>query len=310
MTMQILKRKVLITGANGLLGQALVRIFLPDYEVLAVSREAGSCLPLDGFAYKTCDIADRAAVRDVVLDFVPNSVLNAAAFTNVDGSETEREACWQANVTGVDNLVYAAQKVGARLIHVSTDYVFDGKSGPYRETDTPNPLGFYARSKLAGENVLTGSRANYAIARTMVLYGNGHGIRPNFVSWMIGQLREHKQIRVVDDQWGNPTLAEELAAALRVLAESGHTGIYHISGSEIVDRYSFALAVADLFELDAHLLIPVKTADFKQPAPRPLKSGFIIDKAVQELGVRMSGVRGGLEKFKQDFLALEKQSRS
>lgn len=306
MNMQLLRKKVLITGANGLLGQALVQTYIPEYEVLALDFGTSSKLPFDGFRFTEGDIADRDSLRDLVRDFLPNYIINAAAYTDVDGSETQKESCWRANVTGVENLIYAAKKVGARLLHVSTDYVFDGKSGPYREDDRPNPLGFYARSKLASENVLLASKANFAIARTMVLYGTGYGIRPSFVVWVIQQLRGGKPIRVVDDQLGNPTLASELAAAMRVLAESGRTGIYHLSGSEIIDRFSFARLIAGMFGLDEKLVSPVKTAEFKQPAPRPLKSGFIIAKAEEELGVRMSDVRTGLEKFKTEFLAMEK----
>jgi dTDP-4-dehydrorhamnose reductase len=307
MAMRLLRKKVLITGANGLLGQALVKTFLSDYDVLAVARESASKLPFDGFLYRAGDLADRAGLRDCVSEFVPNYIVNAAAYTNVDGSESDREACWRANVTGVENLAYAARKVNARLIHVSTDYVFDGRHGPYKEDDTPNPLGFYARSKLAGENVLMTSKAHFAIARTMVLYGAGYGIRTNFVTWAISQLRRDKPIRVVDDQFGNPTLASELAAALRTLAESGKTGVFHLSGSEVIDRYSFAQRIAETFGLDKTLISPVHTADFKQPAPRPLKSGFIVEKAERELGVRMSNVAGGLEKFKNEYLALEQR---
>lgn len=306
MTMQLLRKKVLITGANGLLGQALVQSFMPDYDVLALDFGTGAKLPFDGFRFVEGDIADRSGLRAVVQDFVPNYIINAAAYTDVDGSETNRETCWRANVTGVENLAYAAQKVGARLLHVSTDYVFDGRTGPYREEDRPNPLGFYARSKLASENVLLASKVNFAIARTMVLYGTGYGIRPSFVTWAVQELRAGKPIRVVDDQYGNPTLASELAGAMRVLAESGHSGIYHLSGSEIIDRFSFAGLIAGMFGLDEELITPVKTAEFKQPAPRPLKSGFIIEKAEKELGVRMSDVRTGLEKFKAEFLAMEK----
>lgn len=307
MAMRLLRKKVLITGANGLLGQALVKTFLADYDVLALARDSASKLPFDGFLYKAGDLADRAGLRDCVTEFVPNYIVNAAAYTNVDGSETEREACWRANVTGVENLVYAAQKVDARLIHVSTDYVFDGKHGPYKEDDTPNPLGFYARSKLAGENALITSKANFAIARTMVLYGTGYGIRANFVTWAIGQLRQGKPIRVVDDQFGNPTLASELAGALRTLAESGKSGVFHLSGSEVIERCSFARRIAETFGLDEALISPVNTAEFKQPAPRPLKSGFIVEKAGKELGVHMSNVMGGLEKFRSEFLELEKE---
>jgi dTDP-4-dehydrorhamnose reductase len=306
--MQILRKRVLIAGANGLLGQKLIKVFQDDYEVLALGRQAQPRLPEGNFQYHQGDITDRRGLRDLVQNFVPNFVINAAAFTDVDDGETKRELCWQINVTGVENLAYAAQKIQARLIHVSTDYVFDGAAGPYREDDRPNPLGFYARSKLAGENVLLNSSANYAIARTMILYGTGYKIRLNFVTWLINQLRNGQPAQIVDDQFGNPTLAGELARALRALAESGRDGIYHLSGSETIDRYHFAVKIAEVFNLDPQLIQPIKTSDLKQAAPRPLRSGFDISKAVRELKVNMSDVFNGLQKFKAEFVAMHPSS--
>ncbi len=301
--MRLLRKRVLITGANGLLGQQLIKAFRDQYDVHALGLQAEPRLPDENFHYHQGDITERQKLRALVQELVPKFIVNAAAFTDVDGSETQREACWRVNVTGVENLVYAAQKVDSRLIHVGTDYVFDGKNGPYREEDRPNPLGFYARSKLAGENALINSKANYAIARTMVLYGAGDEIRPNFVTWLIQQLRNGKTVRIVDDQFGNPTLASELARALRVLAESdaAKQDIYHISGSEVIDRYHFAVKIAEVFDLDAGLIQPIKTGDLKQASPRPLRSGFDISKAVRELGITMSDVVGGLNKFKAEL---------
>jgi dTDP-4-dehydrorhamnose reductase len=302
--MHLLRKKVLIAGANGLLGQQLIKVFRDDYEVHALGLQPEPRLPDGNFQYHHGDITGRQQLRDFVQALVPNFIMNAAAFTDVDGSETQRELCWKVNVTGVENLVYAAQKVHARLVHVSTDYVFDGKNGPYHEDDRPNPLGFYARSKLAGENVLINSEANCAIARTMVLYGAGYEIRPNFVTWLIEQLRNGKSVRIVDDQFGNPTLASELARALRTLAESGRNGIYHLSGSEVIDRYHFAVKIAEVFGLEASLIQPIKTSDLKQASPRPLRSGFDISKAVTELGINMSDVIGSLQKFKVELATM------
>jgi dTDP-4-dehydrorhamnose reductase len=299
--MQILRKRVLVAGANGLLGQQLVKIFRDDYEVHALGLQPQPRLRDGNFQYHQGDITARPFLRALVQEIVPNFILNAAAFTDVDGSETQREASWRVNVTGVENLLRAAQMIQARIVHVSTDYVFNGKSGPYREDDRPEPLGFYARSKLAGENVLRNSDANYAIARTMILYGTGVEIRPNFVTWLINQLRHGKSVRIVDDQFGNPTLASELAPALRALVESGHRDIYHISGSEVIDRYHFAIKIAEIFDLDARLIQAIKTADLKQASPRPLRSGFDISKAVRALNLKMSGVVGGLQKFKTEF---------
>jgi dTDP-4-dehydrorhamnose reductase len=235
-----------------------------------------------------------------VKDFVPNYIINAAAYTNVDGSEAQREECWQVNATAAGYLAEAARQVDARLIHVSTDYVFDGTSGPYTEEHRPNPLGFYGRAKLAGENAVMGSGANYAIGRTMVLYGHGLNVRPNFVTWLIKQLQTGNAVRIVTDQFGNPTLASELAVALRTLAESGKNGIFHLSGAEIIDRHSFALKIATVFHLNKKLIIPIRTADLEQQALRPTNSGFDLSKAVKELGVSMSDVVGGLQKFKKE----------
>lgn len=307
--MSSLRNTVLITGANGLLGQWLLRVFREDYEVHALGLQAQPRLPGGHFQYHAGDITDREFLRNLAQAIMPQFIINAAAFTDVDGSETQRELCWKVNVTGVENLVYAARKIHARLIHVSTDYVFDGKAGPYREEDRPNPLGFYARAKLAGENVLLRGDANFAIARTMVLYGSGLAIRPNFATWLIKQLGENKAVRIVDDQFGNPTLASELAQALRILAESGQRGIYHLSGSEVCDRCTFAVKIAEVFGLDAGLIQPIKTADLQQAAPRPLRSGFDITKAVRELQVNMSNVVAGLNKFKTELAMIEAASR-
>jgi dTDP-4-dehydrorhamnose reductase len=303
--MQIMRKKVLITGANGLLGQQLVKIFRNDYDTLALSVQPGPLLPGANFQYRQGDITNRQQLRNLVHEFVPNFIINAAGFTDVDGSETQRELCWKVNVSGVENLVYAAQKVNARVIHVSTDYVFDGLAGPYHEEARPNPLGFYGRSKLAGENAVISSEVNFAIARTMVLYGTGREIRPNFVTWLITQLLNGKSVRIVDDQFGNPTLASDLAVALRQLAESGRKGIFHISGNEVIDRCHFALKIAETFGLDPHLIQPAKTSDLKQAAPRPLRSGFDISKAVRELGIAMSDASSGLQKFKAELAAID-----
>jgi dTDP-4-dehydrorhamnose reductase len=299
--MHLMRKKVVITGANGLLGQQLVKVFQDDYDVLALDLDPHPSFPGDKFEYRQGDITNRQQLRDLVREFVPNFIMNAAAFTDVDGSETQRELCWRVNVTGVENLIYAAQKITARLIHVSTDYVFDGTAGPYKEEARPNPLGFYARSKLAGENAILKSAINYAIARTMVLYGTGYNIRPNFVIWLISQLQNSQSVQIVDDQFGNTTLASELARALRILAESGRNDIYHIAGSEIVDRYYFALKIAEVFDLQSRLIQPIKTDALKQAAPRPLNSGLDISKAVRELGISMSDVVGGLKKFKAEL---------
>lgn len=300
--MKLLPRRALIVGANGLLGQNLTQVFANDYETLAIAAQTEPRAPITGVAYQCCDVGARADIKKLVKSFIPNYIINAAAFTDVDGSETKREECWRVNATAVGYLAEAAKSVDARLVQVSTDYVFDGTAAPYNEESRPQPLGYYGKSKLAGENALATSGANYAIGRTMVLYGNGKNIRLNFVTWLLGQLRANQEVRIVNDQFGNPTLASELALALRKLAESKHNGVYHLSGAETISRYEFALQVARVFALNEKLIRPVTTAEFKQAAKRPMNSGFDISKAQRELGVSLSNVVEGLRKFKEELL--------
>jgi dTDP-4-dehydrorhamnose reductase len=294
-------KKSLIFGANGLLGQSLLQVLRSDYEILAAGSKEKMVLELPGIHYVRCDLGDRETVMRTVKNFIPNYIINAAAFTDVDGSETQKEACWRANATAVGYLAEAALRINARLIHVSTDYVFDGSAAPYTEESRPQPLGYYGRAKLAGENALLGSGAQYAIARTMVLYGGGKKLRPNFVTWLMAQLQMGKPVRIVTDQFGNPTLASELAVALRQLAESGRTGVYHICGAETISRYAFAAQIAKVFELNEKLITPATTAELEQAAKRPANSGFDISKAVRELGISMSNVEGGLRKFRGEL---------
>mgnify|MGYP002624433812 CR=1 FL=1 len=298
----IWKNRILVTGAYGLLGSNLAETIADGYERFGMVRTHKPDFDLSGVTYVEGDIVDRKRVLELVKKIQPNIIINAAAYTNVDKSEVDREACWKTNVEGVANLAYAARLIDARLVHVSTDYVFDGKKQtPYKETDRTNPLGFYAKSKLAGENALHAGGGDFAIARTMILYGYSRSAGPNFVTWVIEQLRNKQRIRIVDDQIGQPTLASELAAALLKLAESDCDGIFHISGTEALSRYDFTLEIAKLFDLDTNLIERIKTTALEQPAPRPMHSVFDLTRLETELGVKMSGAADGLEKFKARY---------
>jgi len=293
--------KVLITGCNGLLGQKLLYQFAPRYEVLATAQEAEASVRGLPFDYHPLDITKRDEVKRVVEEFKPRWIVNAAAYTDVDGCETEKERCWRINVTGVENLAYAARRVGAKIVHLSSDYIFNGKDGPYDEAARPDPLSYYGKSKLASENVLKASGVPHTIARTMVLYGRALNVKPNFVLWLIDQLKNQRPVRVVDDQFGNPTLADNLAQAIERMVALGKTGTYHVSGREVIDRYHFAQKVAQVFGLREDLITPIHTDELKQPAPRPLKSGFIVEKAQRELGIPLLNVEEGLRMLKQQL---------
>ena len=289
--------KVLITGCFGLLGQRLVK-YAPSGCDIVASDLADDNKFISADIYRPCDLTNRDAVKDLIDTVQPEKIINAAAFTNVDGAEDQRDLCWLVNVIAMENMVQAARRVHSEIYHVSTDYIFNGQHGPYREHDTPNPLGFYGQSKLAAEQVLKGSPLNTTIARTMILYGVSENNRPDFVQWLIGKLGNGDPVHIVTDQLGNTTLNDDLARALWKLVRTSYHGVVHVAGREIVSRYDFALKIAKVFDLDTSLINPITTADFKQKAPRPLKSGLIVDKAINSLGLELSDVEGGLRKYK------------
>ncbi len=301
-------KRILIVGSNGLLGQKLTTLFSKSkqYEIINASVEEKSFLDEKNFTYNQLDITKRSSVMKFIDSVQPDVIINTAAVTNVDLCETDRALAWKVNVSGVENLIYGAKMVGAKIIHFSSDYVFDGKNGPYSEADTPNPISYYGRTKLASENVLKLSGIPYVIIRTMILYGIANQVKDNFALWLANNLIQNKQIRVVDDQIGNPTLVDDLAFAVLKIVEYDSNGLYHISGSELISRYGFALALAKKMKFNKNLITPIKTSILKQPAQRPLKSGFIILKAETELNIKMSNVENGLTVFQNQFYQHEK----
>lgn len=295
--------RVLLTGGNGLLGQKLTEIFSQSsaYSVTVTSSQEQSVFGTDSVSYRRLDVADRKAVTSVFEEIQPEVVVNCAAITNVDACETNRETAWNVNVRGVENLIQSAKLAGAKIVQVSTDYVFDGKSGPYAESDRPNPICYYGRTKLASENLIHASGVQHAVVRTMILYGYGRKLKPNFVTWLVGELRAGKGVRIVDDQMGNPTLADDLAFGILKIIELRRSGLYHISGPELLSRHDFAVRAAKAFDLDRKLIQRVKTASLAQPAPRPLKSGFIMLKASVDLSLSPCGVDRGLSILKNQM---------
>lgn len=277
--------RILITGANGLLGQAVMHIFTreSDYELIQSSVEDKAYIGF-GLEYVKLNITNKEEVKNAVKKYKPGIIVNCAAFTDVDKCETERESCWKLNVDAVKNLIIASRINDAKIIHFSTDYIFDGKYGPYDEKATPNPLSFYGRSKLASENALTTSGVNYAIIRTMVLYGLGVNVKPNFALWIINKLKNKEPINIVDDMFGNSTISDDLAYGSLKLIEKNCIGIYNIAGRDIESRFDFTMKLCEVFKYDKNLVKKIKTKDLNQPAPRPLNSGLITLKAETELG--------------------------
>jgi dTDP-4-dehydrorhamnose reductase len=290
--------KILITGSNGLLGQHLVRLLKQDpaNRVIATARGENRLRDREGYGYEPLDITDRAQVGDVIGKFAPDVIIHAAAMTQVDDCEVKKEACWTANVEATEYLVRAARRCESSFLLVSTDFIFNGEGGPYEEGAVPDPLSYYGMSKLAAEMLLPSSGLNWAIARTVLVYGVAEDMsRSNIILWVKKSLEEGRKIRVVDDQWRTPTLVQDLAAGcmliagklVRTAAEAGAEkkgAIYNISGKDLLTPYQMALQVAKHFGLDASLIEKADASTFSQKAKRPPRTGFVIDKARKELG--------------------------
>jgi dTDP-4-dehydrorhamnose reductase len=288
--------KILVTGANGLLGYKLIQLLASKAEIntIATGRKKINDLPA-GVQYYDLDVTNHDQTLAVLSLTKPDVVIHTAAMTQVDQCETERDLCWKANVTGVENVVEACEKNNIHLVHVSTDFIFDGSHGPLDETALPKPVNFYGESKLAGEQAIQKSKIKWAILRTVLVYGITPDLsRSNIVLWVKKSLEEGKTINVVNDQWRTPTLAEDLAMGCYLTAIKKAIGIYHISGEEMMTPFEIANQTAEFFKLDKTLIKPANSSTFKQPAMRPPKTGFIITKAKRELGYNPHNFKDGL----------------
>jgi dTDP-4-dehydrorhamnose reductase len=297
----LLKIRILIVGANGMLGQRSVEFYSVQKNVELLSTSIEDEPVYSGTEYIQSDLMNRNQIKKTVYDFCPDFIINTAAFTNVDLCETERENAWKLNVKGVEYLAESARTIDSHLIHISSDYVFDGKNGPYVENATPNPIGYYGRTKLASENVLKLSGIKHTILRTNVLYGVAKNSRPDFVKWVVNSLRMKKQIRIVTDQINNPTFIDDLIQAISKVIDYRKEGIYNIGGQEFLSRYDFTLRIADFFQLDKSLIIPIETCDLNQPAKRPLKSGLLTIKAQTELDYKPLSIIESLSLMKKEL---------
>lgn len=278
--------KILVTGANGLLGTKLVALLENDSQVyLIATARKKAANPLKRGVFFSLDVTIQDEVEEVMAKTKPDAVIHTAAMTQVDQCETDREACWKNNVTAVEYMVNACEAQRAHLLHVSTDFIFDGSHGPLDESAVPNPLGYYGASKLASEEVLKKSKLDWAILRTILVYGVTPDMsRSNIVLWVKKSLEDGKVINVVNDQWRCPTLAEDLATGCALASKKKAKGIFHVSGPEFMTPYDIAIKTAEFFKLDKSLIKATDSTKFTQPARRPLKTGFIIEKARKELG--------------------------
>ena len=293
--------KILITGANGLLGQHLTALLLKEgYKVIAVGK--GACrLPFtktDFFTYYDIDITIDFLLHQAMQKEMPGIVVHAAAVTQVDECQLNQEKCEDVNVRATAQVLLSAEECSRRFIYISTDFVFDGEKGDYSEEDDTNPLSWYGFTKVQAESITQTSDIPWAIIRTCLVYGHTlTGTRSNIISWVKQNLETGKKIKVVNDQWRTPTYVADLANGVLLVIQKQATGIYHISGKDKLTPYDMALATAAHFNLDISLIEKADASSFQQPAKRPLKTGFDISKARKELGFEPLDFSEGLKKM-------------
>jgi len=291
-------KKILITGSNGLLGQKLAELLLPRQEVAVLATSRGENKMADRLPtlpFRSMDVTRPEEIEQVLSEFRPTHLIHTAAMTNVDQCESDHNGALLLNRDAVGYLVAACEKYNVHLLHVSTDFIFDGADGPYGEAAAGNPVNFYGKTKLQAEELVKQATCKWTILRTVLVYGVAHDYgRTNIVLWVRDSLRAGKVIKVVNDQFRTPTLAEDLAMGCWLAVEKEAEGIFHISGSEMMTPYEMALQVADFFALDKSLIDKADSSTFSQPARRPLRTGFDIRKAETLLGYRPHSFRQGI----------------
>ncbi len=298
-------KKILVTGSNGFLGQKVVDLLSRNdlYEVTAISKGTNRNPNQVGYTFEQIDLLDQSAFMGFLSSHIFDAIIHTAAMTSVEACEADKAACQLINVNLVQTLASYCEKHQAQLIHLSTDFVFDGQKGtPYHEQDIPNPQSEYGKSKYASEQVLTQSACNYAILRTILVYGiNGDPNRSNLVLWAKGKLAQKETIKVVNDQWRMPTFVDDLAYACQLAIERQAQGIFHISGAELMSINEAVYKIAAYWELDKTLISEISAASIGQADNRPRQTGFDLSKSKNDLGYVPTGFIESLEIIERQF---------
>jgi len=298
--------RLLVIGGSGLLGSKISELAVKKHETFFTYNYRSA--KIEGTTSMKLDKTNRTEAFETVKNVRPEVVIDTAALHNVDYCETHREEAWNINVEGTRNVAEACQRVKATMIFISTDYVFDGTKNSYSENDRPNPLNYYARTKLEAENIVKNMGIPYFIARPSVIYGwspseaagpkSSSGKSLNYVIWALTKLRKSEAIKAVTDQYSSPTLADDLAESLLLMLSSTNHGIYHTTGKSCVNRYDFTLEIAEAFGFSSSLVKPATSDVFKQVAERPKLCCLNNNKAEQAFGKKFLGVKEGLALMK------------
>jgi len=291
--------KLLVTGASGLLGSKLCELATrKNYEVYSAYSQHK---PLYGAPIQF-DVSDKDAVEKIFKKVNPETVVHAAALTNVDKCESEKELAWKINVEGTENIAESCEKHRAFLLYISTDYVFDGEKGMYKENDKPAPTNYYGLTKLKGEESVENLADQHCIARSSVIFGSIPATgKINFALWLLDKLERKEGVTIVTDQWNSPTLNTNLANMILEVLERKLTGIFHLAGATRLSRYEFARLLAEIFSLDTNLISPASSKEIPWTAKRPRDSSLNVDRACQTIRNTPLKILEALEKMKKEM---------
>ena len=296
--------KVLITGSNGLLGQKLVNFFKENYQVYALSRGENRNSNTKSYTYYNIDVTDFNKLNLLVNDIQPNFIINSAAMTNVDECEVKQNECYMINVELVRQLVQSCKNNNIHLIHISTDFIFDGKDGPYKETDNPNPLSHYGLTKLKSEEIIINAKIEYTIIRTILVYGIVDNMsRNNIILWIKDSIENKKAVTIIDDQFRMPTFVDDLAMACLSVVQKKAQGTFNVSSNTLVSIYDMAIEIANAFNLDKSYIKRITSNELNQKAKRPSITGFNLEKANKILDLPLVSFAERLQVFKNQLEA-------
>jgi len=289
--------KLLITGGSGFLGSNIVRMAAEDFEVFATYNSSLKQMPECRFV--PLDIRDKQQVLSTFEEIKPTLVIHTAALADVDYCEGHANEAWMTNVRGTENVALAAKRIGAKMVYISTDSVFDGKKGMYVEEDVPCPLNVYAMTKRGGEERVQHWLPDGIIVRAAFYgWGPSDSDRMSLVEWMISGLRQGKTLKMFTDVFFSPIFIDNLVEAMIELYRKGLGGIYHVGGGERCSKYAFGQEIAQAYGLDKSLIQPSSIAEVGLRAPRPKDISLDITKISEVINTRLLNVKEGITRFK------------
>ena len=288
---------VLITGANGFVGSYLTNLLISDYKVIATGKGPSRLtIKHPNFIYESMDFTNQEEVRDIIEKYQPSIIIHSGALSKPDDCELNKEQAYLTNVTGTIYLLNEAAKFKSFFILLSTDFIFSGIEGMYKEDDEADPVNYYGKTKLEAEALVKAYLHGWSIIRTVLVYGNPKTGRNNILTIVANGLRNNQRLKIFNDQIRTPTYVEDLTNAIKTIINKKAEGIFHISGEDVYTPYQMAIAVAEYLGLNKDLIEEVTEQTFSQPARRPLKTGFDVTKAKRELNYRPISFNEGLRK--------------